>query len=204
MAESCTNFYRQTEFITSAQNLKQSPPDHGYEIAFVGRSNSGKSSSINSLCDQKSLARTSRTPGRTQLINFFKVDSERRIVDLPGYGYAAVPKDTKMIWQLSLIDYLEFRECLKGVVLVMDIRHPLKENDLQIIKWSNNSSIPVHILLSKIDKINKTEQKSTLDSVSKHIEKSYSQSSVQLFSSLKKWGMQEFQEKMDSWFELNI
>ncbi len=201
MADFKKKIYRQTSFIKSVQNLDQAPPDKGYEIAFVGRSNSGKSSSINSLCDQKSLARTSRTPGRTQLINFFEVDANRRIVDLPGYGYAAVSQDIKRVWQMSLIKYLEERECLKGVILVMDVRHPLKENDIQIIEWSSQSSIPVHILLSKIDKINLHEQKKILQETKNFVDEKNINASVQLFSSLKNWGMSEFDDKMNKWFE---
>jgi len=194
--------YFQASFITSAAKLSQSPEDTGYEIAFAGRSNAGKSSAINTLCQQTALARTSRTPGRTQLLNFFRVDDQRRLVDLPGYGYAAVAQDIKADWQGALADYLEKRECLRGVILMMDSRHPLKDYDIQMLEWANHIEIPVHVLLTKVDKLNRKEQAISLERVDAALKEFSLEFSVQLFSSLKRWGVDETHEKLDQWFEL--
>ena len=193
--------YFQASFITSAAKLSQSPEDTGYEIAFAGRSNAGKSSAINTLCQQTALARTSRTPGRTQLLNFFRIDDQRRLVDLPGYGYAAVAQDIKADWQGALADYLEKRECLRGVILMMDSRHPLKDYDIQMLEWANHIEIPVHVLLTKVDKLNRKEQAISLERVDAALKEFSLDFSVQLFSSLKRWGVDEAHEKLDQWFE---
>ena len=194
--------YFQASFITSAAKLSQSPEDTGYEIAFAGRSNAGKSSAINTLCQQTALARTSRTPGRTQLLNFFRIDDQRRLVDLPGYGYAAVAQDIKADWQGALADYLEKRECLRGVILMMDSRHPLKDYDIQMLEWANHIEIPVHVLLTKVDKLNRKEQAISLERVDAALKEFSLEFSVQLFSSLKRWGVDEAHKKLDQWFEL--
>jgi len=194
--------YFQASFITSAAKLSQSPEDSGYEIAFAGRSNAGKSSAINTLCQQTALARTSRTPGRTQLLNFFRIDDQRRLVDLPGYGYAAVAQDIKADWQGALADYFEKRECLRGVILMMDSRHPLKDYDIQMLEWANHIEIPVHVLLTKVDKLNRKEQVISLERVDAALKEFSLDFSVQLFSSLKRWGVDEAHEKLDQWFEL--
>ena len=193
--------YFQASFITSAAKLSQSPEDSGYEIAFAGRSYAGKSSAINTLCQQTALARTSRTPGRTQLLNFFRIDDQRRLVDLPGYGYAAVAQDIKADWQGALADYLEKRECLRGVILMMDSRHPLKDYDIQMLEWANHIEIPVHVLLTKVDKLNRKEQAISLERVDAALKEFSLDFSVQLFSSLKRWGVDEAHEKLDQWFE---
>lgn len=191
--------YRQTRFLTSAAKLKQAPPDEGSEVAFAGRSNAGKSSAINSLCDQKALARTSRTPGRTQLLNFFEVDPERRLVDLPGYGYAKVSEGIKRDWQGALSDYLQNRQCLQGLVMVMDARHPLKDYDLQMLAWANQIPLPVHVLLTKADKLNRKESGAALARVEEALREFSTDFSVQLFSSLKRWGIDEAHERLDHW-----
>jgi len=196
------SIYFQASFITSAAKLSQSPEDSGYEIAFAGRSNAGKSSAINTLCQQTALARTSRTPGRTQLLNFFRIDDQRRLVDLPGYGYAAVAQDIKADWQGALADYLEKRECLRGVILMMDSRHPLKDYDIQMLEWANHIEIPVHVLITKVDKLNRKEQAISLERVDAALKEFSLDFSVQLFSSLKRWGVDEAHEKLDQWFEL--
>ena len=196
------SIYFQASFITSAAKLSQSPEDSGYEIAFTGRSNAGKSSAINTLCQQTALARTSRKPGRTQLLNFFRIDDQRRLVDLPGYGYAAVAQDIKADWQGALADYLEKRECLRGVILMMDSRHPLKDYDIQMLEWANHIEIPVHVLLTKVDKLNRKEQAISLELVDAALKEFSLDFSVQLFSSLKRWGVDEAHEKLDQWFEL--
>ncbi len=193
--------YRQARFLTSAARLKQAPPDEGYEIAFAGRSNAGKSSAINALCDQKALARTSRTPGRTQLLNFFEIDPQRRLVDLPGYGYAKVSRDIKRDWQGTLADYLQRRRCLRGLMLMMDIRHPLKPYDLQMLAWANQIPLPVHVLLTKTDKLNRRESGAALARVQEALREFSSDFSVQLFSALKRWGIDEAHARMDAWLD---
>ncbi len=192
--------YRQAAFLTSAAKLNQSPEDVGFEVAFAGRSNAGKSSAINTICDQKSLARTSKTPGRTQLLNFFSLDDERRIVDLPGYGFARVSENIKRQWQGTLAHYLEERECLRGLFLMMDSRHPLKDNDLQMMEWASGIELPVHILLTKSDKLKKGPASSSLLGVRKQIKSMGPDFTVQLFSSLKKTGIDQAHAKLDEWF----
>lgn len=193
--------YRQAHFLTSAAKLKQAPADEGFEVAFAGRSNAGKSSAINTLCDQKTLARTSRTPGRTQLLNFFEIDEQRRLVDLPGYGYAKVSENVKRDWQGTLADYLQKRQCLRGLVLVMDARHPLKDYDLQMLAWANQIPLPVHVLLTKVDKLNRKESGRALQQVEEALGEFSTDFSVQLFSALKRWGIDEVHEQLDSWLE---
>ena len=193
--------YQQTTFLTSAAQLDQTPPDTGYEIAFAGRSNAGKSSAINTLCQQKNLARTSRTPGRTQLLNFFSVDPERRIVDLPGYGYAKVAESIKQAWQRSLADYLEQRQSLCGLILMMDARHPLKAYDLQMLDWANQIPLPVHVLLTKVDKLNRTTSAATLDQVQQKLRDYSVHFSAQTFSSHKGWGIEEAEQRLNQWFQ---
>lgn len=195
-------FYRKASFLTSAAKLKQSPPDQGFEIAFAGRSNAGKSSAINTLCDQKSLARTSKTPGRTQLLNFFSLDDDRRLVDLPGYGYAKVPENIKRQWQGTLADYLEHRQCLQGLLLVMDCRHPLKDNDRQMLEWAAQIGLPVHILLTKADKLKKGPAKATLLKLEKTVAQISEDFSAQLFSAKDKTGLAQVFKKLDKWFDL--
>ncbi len=192
--------YRKAAFLTSAAKLKQSPPDEGYEVAFAGRSNAGKSSAINILCDQKSLARTSKTPGRTRLLNFFSIDDQRRIVDLPGYGYAKVSEGIKREWQGTLAKYLDNRECLRGLMLMMDIRHPLKAFDVQMLEWADDIALPVHILLTKSDKLKKGPAKSTLLQVRAALQKINPTFGAQTFSALKRSGIDEAHAKLDEWF----
>ncbi|MEL6710491.1 MAG: ribosome biogenesis GTP-binding protein YihA/YsxC [Pseudomonadota bacterium] len=195
--------YQQTQFLTSAATLTQTPLDSGYEVAFAGRSNAGKSSAINTLCQQKKLARTSRTPGRTQLLNFFQVDATRRLVDLPGYGYARVAESVKQQWQQSLAHYLEQRRCLRGLILVMDARHPLKPYDQNMLGWANNISLPVHILLTKADKLNRVVAGQTLQQVQQRLLADQLTASVQTFSSHKHWGIAEAQTRLDQWFAIS-
>ena len=194
--------YRQAAFLTSAAKLSQAPADAGYEVAFAGRSNAGKSSAINALCGQKTLARTSKTPGRTQLLNFFALDGQRRIVDLPGYGYAKVSEGIKRDWQGTLADYLERRECLRGLILMMDIRHPLKDYDRQMLDWARHISLPVHVLLTKSDKLKKGPASSTLLKVRAELSRFGPGFSVQTFSALKRSGVDQAHARLDSWFGL--
>ena len=192
--------YRQAQYTISATQLSELPVDEGIEVAFAGRSNAGKSSAINTITDQKSLARISKTPGRTQMINFFSIDDSHSLVDLPGYGYAKVPEKIKIRWQQTLGKYLETRQALRGLVLMMDIRHPLKEFDLQMIKWANNAKLSVHILLTKSDKLKRGAANSSLLIVNKELQKKELLASVQLFSSLNHQGKQEAIEKLNQWF----
>lgn len=192
--------YQKAEFICSAHELRHLPPDDGIEIAFAGRSNAGKSSAINTITNQKSLARTSKTPGRTQQIVFFKLDEQRHLVDLPGYGYAKVPVSVKLHWQQSLERYLNSRASLKGLCLIMDCRHPLTEFDQQMLFWSKSRGMPVHVLLTKADKLSRNQATSALMKVRNHLQKLSPQMSVQLFSSLKRTGVEEAHQMLDHWF----
>ncbi|NRP95029.1 putative GTP-binding protein EngB [Marinobacterium sp. xm-g-59] len=193
--------YNTARFLISAAKLSQCPEDVGAEVAFAGRSNAGKSSAINSLTNQNSLARTSKTPGRTQLINFFDLNVEGvRIVDLPGYGYAKVPIAMKEHWQKHLDDYLQRRQCLRGVVLVMDIRHPMKEFDEMMIDWCESTGVPLHILLTKADKLKRGPAQATLLKIKKETkERLADKVSVQVFSALKKTGVDQLRNRLDSW-----
>lgn len=195
-------YFHQAHFLKSAAKLAQSPADSGYEVAFAGRSNAGKSSALNTLCGQKSLARISKTPGRTQLLNFFSLDEERRLVDLPGYGYAKVAESVKKQWQQSLADYIEHRQCLKGLILLMDIRHPLKAYDLQMLQWNTHHGLPTHILLTKADKLKSGAAKSAQLQVERALS-DHPEISVQRFSSLKKEGIDTCHQVMAIWFELD-
>ena len=154
--------FKRAKFLLSAPTLRQCPEDSGCEVAFAGRSNAGKSSAINTLTDNKNMARTSKTPGRTQLINYFEVGQDKRLVDLPGYGYAKVPKAVKAKWDHHLAEYLQLRQSLVGLILLMDIRHPLQDYDQQMLNWAAQAGLPVHILLTKADKLKRGPAKSSL------------------------------------------
>jgi len=192
--------YQQTHFVTSAPDIRHLPSDTGIEVAFAGRSNAGKSSALNTLTNQKSLARTSKTPGRTQLINLFQVAEGRRLVDLPGYGYAEVPEEMKLKWQRALGEYLQARQCLQGLVVLMDIRHPLKDLDQQMIHWAVESQIPVLVLLTKADKLASGARKAQLNMVREAAIAFNGDVQVEAFSSLKKIGVDKLRQKLDSWF----
>jgi GTP-binding protein len=192
------NPFRVARYVLSAHQLKQLPKDKGIEVAIAGRSNAGKSSAINALTDQKSLARTSKTPGRTQQIVIFELDEDRRIADLPGYGYAKVPVKLKAHWRTVLERYFQTRDCLRGVVLVMDIRHPMRDFDQQMLYWCEASSVPCHILLTKADKLKRGPAQSTLLTVRRGLP---AIASIQVFSSSKKTGLDELVEKLRDWYE---
>ena len=197
------NPYSKAVFLKSAARVEHLPADTGYEVAFAGRSNAGKSSALNCLTGIKGLARTSKTPGRTQLINLFSLDEERRLIDLPGYGYAKVALQVKLEWQKHLAHYLEVRQSLKGLVLLMDVRHPLKDLDQMMIDWALNQELPVHILLTKADKLSRSEVKNTVLKVRKHYELAAHLLSIQAFSSLKKEGVDELIGLLNRWFEIS-
>lgn len=203
--------YHNTKFVMSAQNIKQLPVDNGLEVAFVGVSNAGKSSLINALCNQKSLAKTSSTAGRTQLINLFSVAPYCNLVDLPGYGYAAVPERLKIEWQKSLSNYLENREYLAGIVLLMDSRHPLKPLDQQMLEWASTYNIPLVIALTKTDKLTQRELAATIKKVEEALVKytvaldpedpeAVYQIKVVPVSALRKRGIDKIAEQLDEWF----
>lgn len=197
------NYYAKAVFLKSAARVAHLPADSGYEVAFAGRSNAGKSSALNCLTRIKGLARTSKTPGRTQLINLFSLDDERRLVDLPGYGYAKVALQVKLEWQKHLAHYLEVRQSLKGLVLLMDVRHPLKDLDQMMVDWALSRELPVHILLTKADKLSRSEVKHTVLKVRQHYELAAHLISVQAFSSLKKEGVDELIFLLNQWFALD-
>ncbi len=191
------NWLRKAEFLMSAPKLSLCVEDTGYEIAFAGRSNAGKSSAINALTNQKQLARASKKPGRTQMINFFSLGNpDQRLVDLPGYGYAAVPETMKIVWQKELENYLIHRESLQGLVLLMDIRHPLQHFDTMMLEWAHSRKLFVHILLTKADKLNRGPANKTLLEVKQELKKMKLNFSIQLFSSLNKQGLEELASAM--------
>jgi len=192
--------YQLTHFVLSAPDIRHLPSDTGIEVAFAGRSNAGKSSALNTLTNQKSLARTSKTPGRTQLINLFEVAEGKRLVDLPGYGYAEVPEEVKIKWQRALGEYLQKRNSLKGLVVLMDIRHPLKDLDQQMIQWAVASNIQVMLLLTKADKLASGARKAQLNMVREAAASFGGDIEIEVFSSLKKIGVDKLRHKLDSWY----
>jgi GTP-binding protein len=194
--------YQIAEFLTSAPSIKQCPADTGCEVAFAGRSNAGKSSAINALTRQKALARTSKTPGRTQLINFFQLSHNNRLVDLPGYGYAKVPRAMKAEWDRHLAEYLQMRNSLTGLILLMDIRHPLQEYDQQMLNWAAQASLPVHILLTKADKLKRGPAENSrlkVEKLLRDMDPGCTLLSVQTFSALKKQGLSELERQLSHW-----
>ncbi|MEM6606195.1 MAG: ribosome biogenesis GTP-binding protein YihA/YsxC [Pseudomonadota bacterium] len=191
--------FSKTNFTESAARFDQCPTDSGWEVAFAGRSNAGKSSAINALTRQKKLARTSRTPGRTQLINFFAVGDQQRLVDLPGYGYAKVPQKVKNAWNRQLEKYLQRRESLRGLILLSDCRHPLHSFDQQMLSWAAQAHMPVHLLLTKADKLSKGAAKQALFSVQGRLSPLANLISCQLFSARVPQGLDELETKLNDW-----
>lgn len=191
------NWLRKAEFLMSAPKLNLCVEDTGYEVAFAGRSNAGKSSAINALTNQKQLARASKKPGRTQMINFFSLGNpDQRLVDLPGYGYAAVPEAMKIVWQKELENYLIHRQSLQGLVLLMDIRHPLQHFDIMMLEWAYSRKLFVHVLLTKSDKLNRGPASKVLQEVQAQLRKMKLNFSIQLFSSMNKQGLEELASVM--------
>lgn len=188
-------------FATSAPSIRECPPELGYEVAFAGRSNAGKSSAINALTNNHKLARTSKTPGRTQLINYFNLSDTQRLVDLPGYGYAKVSREQKEKWQRDLSEYLQKRQTLQGLVLLMDIRHPLQEFDTTMLNWAKRGQMPVHILLTKADKLSRSQAMTSLFNVKKELKQLGLDefASVQCFSALKNTGIDELKAQLNAW-----
>ncbi|MDF2179743.1 ribosome biogenesis GTP-binding protein YihA/YsxC [Aliiglaciecola sp. CAU 1673] len=196
--------YSHAKFIISAPDIKHLGADEGIEVAFAGRSNAGKSSALNRLARQKGLARTSKTPGRTQMINIFALDEERRLVDLPGYGFAQVPLEMKRKWQKSLGEYLQQRKSLKGLVVLMDIRHPFKDLDQDLIRWAVDAKLPVLALLTKADKLKSGKRKEQLLMAREASMAFCGDVTVQLFSSLDGIGVTEVERVLDHWFGYNV
>ena len=197
------SYYTKAKFFTSAPDIRHLKNDTGIEVAFAGRSNAGKSSALNTLTRQKNLARTSKTPGRTQLINVFKLEEDLRLVDLPGYGFAKVPVAMKKKWQASLGEYLQKRKSLKGLVVLMDIRHPFKDLDQDLIHWAVASNIPVLALLTKADKLKSGKRKAQLLMAREAAMAFMGDVTVQTFSSLNKHGLPELERILDKWFGLD-
>ncbi len=198
------SIYQHIHYLLSAHDFSQSPEDRGVEVAFAGRSNAGKSSALNAITGTRGLARTSKTPGRTQALNFFAIDNERRLVDLPGYGFARVPEEVKRRWQRTLENYFRSRRSLRGLFLVMDIRHPLGEYDVMMLDWCREIQLPVHVLLTKSDKLSRGPAQATLMKVRKELRERYGNPSVQLFSALKHAGLEEAREVLDEWLGATI
>ncbi len=192
--------YHQAKFMLSASKVNEAPEDQGKEVAFAGRSNAGKSSALNTLTRQNALARISKTPGRTQLLNFFEINERCKFVDLPGYGYAKVPLAIKKQWHKMMEDYLHQRNALCGIVLVSDIRHPLTDFDMQMIEWCEYTKLPLHMLLTKADKLNYGAAKNTLLKVQRELQDSDATITLQLFSALKKTGVDDIHKVLDQWF----
>ena len=195
-----SNPYTKTRFLISAGRCNQFPEDLGQEVVFAGRSNTGKSSVINALCHQKALARTSKTPGRTQTINFFEIAPFLRLVDLPGYGFAKVPKAQRQHWQILMECYFNQRHTVRGIVLIMDIRHPMTDHDRLLLDLSQHRRFPVHILLNKADKLKRGPALNTLHEVGKEFVNA--DVAIQLFSALKKDGLSQAYAVMDRWLRL--
>ena len=192
----------QIKFDLSAVKLEQLPFDDGYEVVFVGRSNSGKSSCLNTFT-RKGMANTSKTPGRTQQINVFSLDETRRLIDMPGYGYAKVPPKIKKHWEALMDDYFRERRCLRGIFMIMDIRHPLKDFDIIMMEWAVASQIPLHILLNKADKLTFSESTKTLLEVNKAIAPYAPHVTAQVFSAEKKTGLAIAYKILKPWFGIN-
>ncbi|WDD99243.1 ribosome biogenesis GTP-binding protein YihA/YsxC [Thalassomonas actiniarum] len=203
MSSSAINLQKAT-FTISAPDIRSLPAEGGIEVAFAGRSNAGKSSALNTLTRQKSLARTSKTPGRTQLINVFEIAENKRLVDLPGYGFAKVPLEMKKKWQKALGEYLQKRESLKGLVVLMDIRHPLKDLDMDLIQWAADSGLPVLALLTKADKLKQGKRNSEVLQVRKTLAALDADIQVMAFSSLKRTGVEQANNVICQWFEDDI
>lgn len=203
MAASFPFILRNPEFLDAAARPSQWP-EGGIEVAFAGRSNVGKSSAINAVMQRKKLARTSKTPGRTQQIVFFSLTDHQRVVDLPGYGFAKVPIEVRKEWEKYIGSYIEQRKCLKGLIQLMDIRHPLTELDKQMLSWCSKIGLPVHILLTKADKLKFGAAKNTMMKISRDIEAMGVDCSIQMFSAHKNIGLDDCREVLLDWLEEGI
>ncbi|VAW87444.1 GTP-binding protein EngB [hydrothermal vent metagenome] len=205
--------YNKAEFLNGIARLSQLPEDVGYEVAFAGRSNVGKSSALNAITNRRALARTSKTPGRTQQINLFTLDVERRLADLPGYGFAKVPNSVKKQWYALLETYLQTRASLRGIIVFMDVRRPFMEFDVRMLDWCTESGVPTYIVLTKSDKLKRGPALAMVNTVKKRVIEEYGVITprngglpeaikVQLFSSLKKEGVAEVHAQLDYWLSI--
>lgn len=185
-------------FLTSAPDLARCPPNGEPEIAFAGRSNAGKSSVLNRITGNRRTAKVSKTPGRTQLLNFFDVQGGGRFVDLPGYGYAKAGKSQQAAWQASVNEYLSLRESLVGLVLVMDIRHPNQDYDKELLQWSQASELATHVLLNKADKLSYSKQVQAANKLKRQYA-DHGTLSVQSFSASKGTGVEELIGVLEGW-----
>jgi GTP-binding protein len=198
-----TPIYQRARFCAAAARLDQAPPDEGREVAFAGRSNAGKSSAINTLCRQRQLARISKTPGRTQQLIFFALDDVRRLVDLPGYGYAKVSETVKARWQGLMADYLQRRRSLAGLVVVMDIRHPLTAFDSRMLAWRRQATLPLLLLLTKADKLGRGAARAQLERVKNVVADEPGQVEAELFSAQAHQGVESVRALLDQWLGLD-
>jgi len=196
------SFYQGARFLTAATRFDQAPEDLGREVVFAGRSNAGKSSAINAICHQRALARTSKTPGRTQQLIFFRLDDERRLVDLPGYGYARVSEAIKLEWQAHMAEFLERRRALAGLVIVMDIRHPLTDYDRQMLAWGRRAELPVLLLLTKADKLKRGAVLAAQLGVARETAAADGQVLALTFSATERTGVEAVQAVLDRWLEV--
>ena len=205
MSMAAPNPFARAQYLLAAHNYRQLPPDGGFEVAFAGRSNAGKSSALNALCQQNALARVSKTPGRTQQLVFFGLPphEDKYLVDLPGYGYAKVPQDLQAHWQAFLEGYFGSRDALRGLVVVMDVRHPLKEYDRQMLGYAMRRGLPAHVILTKADKLGRGAAGNTLQAVRMELSRLFADSvSVQLFSGESKQGVDELRAVVAGWLAL--
>lgn len=193
------NRYRNTRFLISAPDPAGLPADAGREVAFAGRSNAGKSSALNAITEQRRLARISKTPGRTRLLNVFEITPEQRLVDLPGYGYAKVPVPLRRHWGTTIARYLDERRSLCGLILLMDVRHPLMPLDRQLLDWCHTRALPVHVLLTKADKLSRGRGAATLQSLQRDLRATWPQATAQLFSAPQGTGLAQAHEQLDTW-----
>ena len=206
MAMATPNPFARAQYLLAAHTPRQLPPEGGFEVAFAGRSNAGKSSALNALCQQNALARVSKTPGRTQQLVYFALPphADKYLVDLPGYGYAKVPQELQAHWQAFIADYFETRQALRGLVVVMDIRHPLKEYDRQMLGYAVRRGLPAHAILTKADKLGRGAAGNTLQAVRTELSRAFGDSvSVQVFSGEKKTGVDELRAVVGRWLELS-
>ena len=205
MLMAAPNPFARAQYLLAAHNFRQLPPDGGFEVAFAGRSNAGKSSALNALCQQNALARVSKTPGRTQQLVFFGLPphENKYLVDLPGYGYAKVPQELQAHWQAFLDGYFGSRDALRGLVVVMDVRHPLKEYDRQMLGYAMRRGLPAHVILTKADKLGRGAAGNTLQAVRMELQRSFADSvTVQLFSGESKQGVDELRAVVARWLAL--